>query len=120
MREVQQAVPVARYTTIYTKTVYLYSYSSLSLNPHVYFHCVVVDGVFESGTGGQLPVRGFADLEVARTWGLEFVPWYNGEHRHSSIRYVTPARWSGNTRDWSPIGDVTLRVSGILCKRGLG
>jgi hypothetical protein len=27
------------------------------LNPHVHFHCVVVDGVFESGTGGQLPVR---------------------------------------------------------------
>lgn len=61
--------------------------------------------------------------------------WYNHEHRHSGIRYVTPAqrhsgedrtilaarhalylkarernptRWSGATRDWSPIGAVTL------------
>ena len=75
------------------------------------------------------------DLEAARTWGHEFVRWYNAEHRHSGIRYVTPAqrhagednailaarhqtylqarqgnpaRWSGNTRDWSPIGAVTL------------
>jgi hypothetical protein len=83
----------------------------------------------------EFPVRGFADLEAARTWGHEFVRWYNCEHRHSGIRYVTPAqrharedsailaarhqtylqarernpaRWSGNTRDWSPIGVVTL------------
>ena len=62
------------------------------------------------------------------------VRWYNDEHRHSGIRYVTPsqrhcgedhailaarhalylearernpARWSGPTRDWSPIGPVT-------------
>ena len=61
--------------------------------------------------------------------------WYNVEHRHSSIRYVTPeqrhtgedhailaarhelyvqaqvrhpARWSGETRTWAPIGAVTL------------
>jgi putative transposase len=60
---------------------------------------------------------------------------YNHEHRHSGIRYVTPAqrhaggdgpllaarhalyqraretnprRWSGPTRDWTPIGAVTL------------
>jgi putative transposase len=83
----------------------------------------------------QFPTHGFADLEEARTWGHEFVHWYNFEHRHSGIRYVTPvqrhagedrtilaarhhtylqarernpARWSGNTRDWSPIGAVTL------------
>lgn len=61
--------------------------------------------------------------------------WYNFDHRHSGIRYVTPAqrhagedhailaarhqtylqarednpaRWSGNTRDWSPLSAVTL------------
>ena len=61
--------------------------------------------------------------------------WYNVDHRHSGIRYVSPAqrhagddhailaarhdlyrnaretnpaRWSGNTRNWSPIGAVTL------------
>ena len=60
---------------------------------------------------------------------------YNHQHRHSSIRYVTPAqrhagedrpllaarhalyqqaretnprRWSGRTRDWTPVGAVTL------------
>ena len=61
--------------------------------------------------------------------------WYNFEHRHSGIRYVTPAqrhagddhallaarhalyakaracnpaRWLRNTRDWTPVGAVTL------------
>lgn len=26
------------------------------LNPHLHFHCVVVDGVFEAGTAAELPV----------------------------------------------------------------
>ena len=79
--------------------------------------------------------KGFTDLDAARAWAAEFVRWYNDEHRHSGIRYVTPgqrhcgedhailaarhalylqarernpARWSGLTRDWSPIGPVTL------------
>ena len=83
----------------------------------------------------EFPVRGFADLEAARTWGHDFGRWYNSDHRHSGIRYVTPAqrharedvailaarhqtylqaregnpaRWSKNTRNWSPIGAVTL------------
>ena len=83
----------------------------------------------------EFPAKGFADLDTARTWAAEFVRWYNDVHRHSGIRYVTPgqrhsggdhailaarhslylqarqrnpARWSGNTRDWSPIGPVTL------------
>ena len=61
--------------------------------------------------------------------------WYNFEHRHSGIRYVTPqqrhcgddhallaarhalytqaralnpGRWSRHTRDWSPVHVVTL------------
>lgn len=61
--------------------------------------------------------------------------WYNHDHRHSGIRYISPAqrhaggdhailaarhelyirareinpaRWSGRTRNWSPIGAVTL------------
>jgi len=81
------------------------------------------------------PAAGFADLEAARRWATDFVCWYNFDHRHSAIRYVTPAqrhagedsallaerhalyqqarachpqRWSGPTRDWSPIGAVTL------------
>lgn len=83
----------------------------------------------------EFPVRGFATLDDARLWGRNFVRWYNFEHRHSGIRYVTPAqrhamedrailaarhqtylqarerhpaRWSGGTRDWTPIGAVTL------------
>lgn len=83
----------------------------------------------------EFPVKGSADLAAARTWAAEFVRWYNHDHRHSGIRYVSPAqrhagqdrailaarhdlylkareqnpaRWSGNTRNWTPIGTVTL------------
>lgn len=83
----------------------------------------------------EFPARGFADLEAARQWASRFVHWYNVEHRHSGIGYVTPAqrhvgedhailearhalysqardnnprRWSGKTRNWTPIGAVTL------------
>jgi len=81
------------------------------------------------------PVAGFADLTDARKWVGQFVYWYNEQHRHSEIRYVTPAqrhagqdhailarrhalyqiaraqhpaRWSGNTRNWQPVGSVWL------------
>jgi transposase InsO family protein len=83
----------------------------------------------------EFPAKGFATLQEARAWAAGFVRWYNCEHRHSGIRYVTPAqrhagddhailaarhalytearelkpaRWSGNTRNWTPIGAVTL------------
>jgi transposase InsO family protein len=83
----------------------------------------------------EFPVQGFATLDEARAWAAEFVRWYNVDHRHSGIRYVSPqqrhagadkaildarhdlylkarqrhpARWSGNTRNWSHIGVVTL------------
>jgi putative transposase len=83
----------------------------------------------------EFPPRGFADIEDARAWAARFVHWYNVEHRHSGIRYVSPAqrhagqdrkilakrhalyqrakathprRWSGATRNWVPIGAVTL------------
>jgi transposase InsO family protein len=83
----------------------------------------------------EFPSKGFADLNGARGWAADFVRWYNHDHRHSGIRYVSPAqrhagedhavlaarhevylrarernpaRWSGNTRNWSPIGAVTL------------
>jgi len=35
------------------------------------------------------PIR-FRDLEHARQWMADFVNWYNTEHLHSSIGYVTP------------------------------
>ena len=83
----------------------------------------------------EFPAKGFAELGDARAWAAQFVRWYNHEHRHSGIRYVSPAqrhagddhailaarhalytrarqvnpaRWSGSTRDWSPLGPVTL------------
>lgn len=44
--------------------------------------------------------RGFADLHAARQWAGDFVHWYNYEHRHSGIRYVTPAqRHTGKDRE---------------------
>ena len=78
---------------------------------------------------------GFVDLDEARSWAADFVRWYNHDHRHSGIRYVSPAqrhagedkailaarhalylrarelnpaRWSGQTRNWTPIETVTL------------
>jgi len=33
----------------------------------------------------------FAQLEEAVGWGREFFPWYNQEHRHSGIAFLTPA-----------------------------
>ena len=36
------------------------------------------------------PVSGFADLSAAQRWVHGFVQWYNYEHRHSAIRFVTP------------------------------
>ena len=47
----------------------------------------------------EYPKRGFADLEEARRWEAAFVLWYDHEHRHSGIHYVTPAeRHDGRDR----------------------
>ena len=72
--------------------------------------------------------QGFATLTEAGLWVKRFVEWYNNEHRHSGINYVTPSqrhmglyqeilrkrkevyekakerypeRWARETRDWS-------------------
>ena len=37
------------------------------------------------------PLQPFADIETARRWVGNLVHWYNHEHRHSAIRFVTPA-----------------------------
>lgn len=38
----------------------------------------------------SFPMRRFRSLDAVRCWIEGFVEWYNGEHRHSGIKYVTP------------------------------
>ena len=40
----------------------------------------------------EFPAKGFADLDQARIWAESFAQWCNVEHRHSGIRYVSPAQ----------------------------
>jgi transposase InsO family protein len=74
------------------------------------------------------PYDGFANLVEAQEWVLRFVHWYNYEHKHSGLKFISPAqrhsgqdeaimvnrevvykaaksrnpaRWSGTTRDWN-------------------
>lgn len=81
------------------------------------------------------PRQAFESLLAARQWVGTFVQWYNHEHRHSAIHFVTPAerhsgldsallqkrvtvyeaaksrhpeRWSGTTRSWQPVRVVYL------------
>jgi len=73
------------------------------------------------------PVNGFATIDEARAWVLSFTRWYNTEHKHSGLKFTTPAqrhtgeaevilehrkqvyraararhpnRWSGDIRNW--------------------
>ena len=86
------------------------------------------------------PKSGFIDLDAAREWVSEFVRWYNNDHRHSGIKFVTPQqrhtgldikvlekrdmvyvaarnlnplRWTSNTRNWIPVGNVELNPENI-------
>jgi len=83
----------------------------------------------------EYPSRPFSSLDEAREWVGAFVNWYNSEHLHSSIRFVTPDdrhfgreaailgkrqqvyekargknpnRWSGKPRNWKAIEEVHL------------
>ena len=40
----------------------------------------------------EFPAKGFADLDQARMGAAGFVHWYNFDHRHSGIRYVSPVQ----------------------------
>jgi len=84
------------------------------------------------------PSKPFASIDEARRWVANFVHWYNTEHRHGAIRFLTPAqrhdgqqekilarrdalyrraqrkrpeRWTGGTRNWTPISIVRLNPS---------
>lgn len=81
------------------------------------------------------PERAFCSLAKAREWVGGFTRWYNHEHRHSAVKFVTPAqrhagqdvallakrtevyeaakerhpgRWARQVRNWSPISIVHL------------
>ncbi|EMD3482157.1 transposase [Salmonella enterica] len=36
------------------------------------------------------PENGFHTIDDARSWVSRFARWYNVEHKHSGIKYVTP------------------------------
>lgn len=40
----------------------------------------------------EYPAQPFSSLNAARDWVSDFVNWYNHEHRHSAIQFVTPAQ----------------------------
>jgi putative transposase len=83
----------------------------------------------------EYPTTPFRSLEEARNWVEAFVGWYNNEHRHSGIQFVTPAhrhagqhikvlaerkevyeeakrnnpkRWAAQVWNWEPVGEVVL------------
>jgi transposase InsO family protein len=83
----------------------------------------------------EYPLKPFENVEQAQSWVDGFVFWYNTQHLHSSIRYVTPddrhfgreehilanrrkvyekaqnrnpIRWSKNIRNWNPVREVWL------------
>ena len=37
------------------------------------------------------PVKPFESLDESRDWVLTFVHWYNYEHKHSNLKFVSPA-----------------------------
>ena len=90
------------------------------------------------------PHQAFESLLAARQWVAVFVQWYNEEHRHSAINFVTPAerhngldsvllqkrvtvyeaakrrhpeRWSGRTRNWQPVLVVHLNPDQYIAKK---
>ena len=83
----------------------------------------------------SFPDQPFADVEEARIWTQKFARWYDSEHHHSGLKFVTPdqrhrgedidllaqrhalyqaaraqhpERWSGSTRNWEPATRVLL------------
>lgn len=87
------------------------------------------------------PSRPFRDIQEARDWISGFVRWYNTQHLHSALKFVTPndryrgrdkailaarhrvyaqarkrhpQRWSSETRDWSPALPAVLNPHHVI------
>ncbi len=94
----------------------------------------------------EYPEQPFEDLNCAREWAEKFSQWYNKEHLHSGICFVTPVdrhegkdieilekrhqvyqeakachpeRWSGETRNWKHIGEVALNKRNTSAKKNV-
>ncbi len=90
------------------------------------------------------PHHGFESIEIARAWVLEFSKYYNTEHRHRGIKFMTPKerhdgkskvitekrnkvyqqarsknpqRWSRSTRNWEVEETVYLNPSKVDIER---
>jgi len=90
------------------------------------------------------PQNAFESLLAARAWIGGFVQWYNQEHRHSAIQFVTPnerhagmdatllnkriavyktaqsrhpERWSRHTRNWAFIPEVHLNPNQLKAEK---
>ena len=86
------------------------------------------------------PYKGFQSIQAARQWAHQFVTWYNYEHKHSGLKFVTPnerhtgkdqmvlrqrdavyaaakakhpERWSGETRNWDLPNEVWLNPENV-------
>ena len=56
------------------------------------------------------PKKPFESLEAAQAWVDSFVCWYNEEHRHSGLNWVTPmARHTGKERELLRLRERTYR-----------
>ena len=92
----------------------------------------------------EYPSGRFGSLDLARAWVAQFVRWYNTEHLHSGINFVTPEdrhegreqgifakrrqvyaaarrrhpeRWSGNIRRWESVKTVRLNPEQVADRK---
>ncbi len=86
----------------------------------------------------EYPTKPFETIEAAIAWVTSFVDWYNGQHLHSGIKFVTPncrhegndaailekrnlvykqakdknpLRWSKQTRNWDRVASTAVRFN---------
>lgn len=117
-------------------TLYELGVSSSFSRPRVSNDNAYAEALFRTAKYCPLwPERPFDSLDEARQWVNRFVAWYNNEHRHSALNYVTPsqrhrghaehllaaraelyakarqrhpARWARQTRGWTLANEVCL------------